>query len=276
MRKETIASLLVVAVLAGAGAGYFLGVNLAAGRATIGSLSTLGTNESCPGTMGDSGGIGLQITNDSVPVANAPITVEVIDSCNGSGPMILTEYDAMTDSKGWAYMCANYNGECSIAIDLPGHLYPLSVPLFSGGGSIVHYDLWNNSETVTPVPGTTTTTTTASCTINAEGFLIMKTLNGSNNEPIGFLPVHVEGQYPACPPNPPYDQDLGTFSTNASGILSLSGTYNWFYLSIDHGHETYSVNATLSAGAVTCVTFPIKSGNPNITQYCDPSKYFAP
>ena len=187
-----------------------------------GSLSTLGTNESCAQPTGFSGGIGLQITNKSMAVANAPIAVEVIGSCHGGAPAVLTEYDVATDSTGWAYMCANYDGECSITINLAGHQYPLSVPLFPGGGSIVHYDLWNNSETVIPVPGTTTTTTTASCTINAEGFLLMKVVNSSNNKPFGSLPVRAEGQHPACPPRPPYNQYLGTFNTNASGILTLA------------------------------------------------------
>jgi hypothetical protein len=120
-----------------------------------------------------------------------------------------------------------------------------------------------------------TSTIAAECTINAEDFLIMKVLNSSNDKPIGSLPVHVEAQYPACPPYPPYNEDLGTYNTNASGILSISATSNWFYLSINHGNEIYSVNATLGPGAVTCITFPIPYGNPNISPYCDPSKYFA-
>ena len=281
MGKGTIASLLIAAILASAGAGYFLGVNSVAGRPAVtttvtGPLSTLGTNEACAQPTGNSGGIGLRLTNRSTPVVGAAITVEVIGSCHGSTPAVLTEYNVATDSNGWAYMCTNYNGVCSIAINLAGHQYSLSIPLSPGGGSIVHYDLWNNSEAVIPVPGTTTTTTTTSCTISAEGFLLMKVLNGSNNEPIGSLPVHVEAQYPACPPNPSYEQDLGTFNTNASGFLSLGGTYNWYYLSIEHGHEIYSINASLSAGALTCVIFPIQSGNPSITQGCDPARYFAP
>jgi len=165
MKNGTIASLLVVGILAGAGAGYVIGVTSVAGRPTVtatvtSSSSTLGTNETCSLPLGDSGGIGLQLTNRSVPIANATISVEVIGSCNGSAPVVLTRYDVATDSTGWAYMCADENGICNIAINLAGHQYPLSVPLFQGGGSIVHYDLWNNSETVTPVPGTTTTTTT--------------------------------------------------------------------------------------------------------------------
>jgi hypothetical protein len=281
MRNEKIASLLVVVILASAAAGYIMGINLVAVGSTVtttvtGSLSTLGANESCALPMGNSGGILLQITNRSIPVANATITVEVIGRCNGSAPVVLTVYDVATDSTGWASMCVDYNGICSFAINLADHQYPLSVPLLPGGGSIVHYDLWNNSETVTPVAGTTTTTTTTSCTISAEGFLLMKVLNSSNNEPIGSIPVHVEVQYPACPPNPPHTDNLGSFNTNASGFLNLGGTYNWFYISIDHGNEIYSINATINAGTLTCVTLPIPSGNPNIAQGCDPARYFAP
>jgi len=279
VRNETIASFLVVAILAGAGTGYFVGV-YSGGKSALASVtgpsSTLGAIEPCAEAAGDSGGIGLQVTNGSMPVANATVTVEVIGSCQGSGPVLLTRYDATTDSSGWVYMCVNYNGVCSFTVNLVGHQYPISVPLFPGGGSIVHYDVWNNSETVTPVPGTTTTRTTMSCTISAEGFLIMKVLNSSNNRPIGSLPVRVEGQYPACLASPAYDTDLGTYETNASGILSLSGTYNWFYLSVSFGREVISVNATVTAGALTCVTFSIPSGNLDVTQHCDPSRYFAP
>jgi hypothetical protein len=75
MRKGTIASLLVVAILASAGAGYFLGINSVAGRLVVtGPLSTLGTNESCAFPTGNSGGIGLQLTNRSTPVVNATIS----------------------------------------------------------------------------------------------------------------------------------------------------------------------------------------------------------
>jgi len=281
MRKGTVVALLVVAILAGAGGGYIMSTNLVAVRSTVtttvtASLSTLGTNESCAQPMGNSGGILLQVTNRGIPVANATVSVEVIGSCNGIAPVVLTAYDVATDSTGWASVCVDYNGVCSFTINLAGHQYPLSVPLLPGGGSFVHYDLWNDSETVTPVAGTTTTTTTSSCTISAEGFLLMKVLNSSTNEPIGSIPVHVEAQYPACPPNPPYIDEVGSAYTNASGFLNLSGPYNWYCLSIDHGNEVYSINATLNAGTLTCVTFPIPSGNPNITQGCDPARYFAP
>ena len=166
MRNRTITSLLAVVVLASAGAGYFIGVNSAAGRSeatttVTASLSTLGTNESCSTWPGSSGGIGLQLTNRSIPVANATITAEVIGSCNDAASVLLTQYKVVTDSTGWAYMCADYNGICSITISLAGHQYSqFSVPLFNGGGSIVHYDLSNNSEAVIPVPGTSTTTIT--------------------------------------------------------------------------------------------------------------------
>jgi len=281
MRNVTIASLLVVTILAGAWTGYFLGFSSVAGGSAVtttvtGSLSTLGTNDPCAQPSAFSGGIALQITNRSIPVVNAPITVEVIGSCRGSTPVVLTEYQVTSDSKGWASVCVNYYGECMVTINLAGRQYPISVPLFLGGGSIVHFDLWNNSESVTPVPGTTTTTTTAFCSIEGEGFLLMEVLNSSNEEPIGSLPIHVEALYPACNSNPPYIQNLGTDNTNASRILSLSGPYNWFFLSTDYGRGSFSVNATINAGAVTCVKLAIPTGSLNITQSCNEAKYFTP
>jgi hypothetical protein len=74
---------------------------------------------------------------------------------------------------------------------------------------------------------------------------------------------------------PAYEQDLGTYTTNASGILSLSGPYNWFYISTNYGHESYSVNATVNAGVLTCVTLSIPTGRQNMTRPCDPADYLA-
>jgi hypothetical protein len=104
----------------------------------------------------------------------------------------------------------------------------------------------------------------------------MKVLNSSNNEPISSLPVDAEALYPACALNPPHNQELYALNTNTSGFISISGPYYWYYLSINYGHRNYSVNATISAGALTCVTLAIPIGNVNITQSCNPAKYFAP
>ena len=130
-------------------------------------------------------------------------------------------------------------------------------------------------------PGTATTQTTKlgtgsiACTVTGEGFLLLKVLNSSNDRPIGSLPIQIEAQYPACATNPPHIDDLGPFDTNASGFLPLSGPFNWFYLTANYDDGSYSANATVSAGAVTCVTLAMPTGSENITQYCNPAEYFA-
>ena len=123
------------------------------------------------------------------------------------------------------------------------------------------------------VPGTTTSSG-STCTFASEGFLLMKVLNGSNGEPVGSLPVQVEALQPACSSGPSVREDLGTIDTNSSGFLSLGGPYDWYYLALSNGPRSYSVNASISAGALTCVTLSMPSGDVNITQECNQADYF--
>jgi DNA-binding beta-propeller fold protein YncE len=102
----------------------------------------------------------------------------------------------------------------------------------------------------------------------------MKVLNSSNGEPIGSLPVQAEALQPACSSGPSVKEDLGTIDTNASGFLSLGGPYDWSYLAVSVGLRSYSVNASISAGALTCVTLGLPSGDLNITQACNLADYF--
>ena len=132
----------------------------------------------------------------------------------------------------------------------------------------------NTSTTATARTASNTNTAVATCTIAAEGFLLMRVLNSTDGEPISSLPAHVEALYPACSTNPPYKQDLGMDSTNASGFLPLSGPYEWFYVSIKFDAQSYSANASISAGIVTCVTLTIPAGGLNVTMSCSPRAYF--
>ena len=106
-------------------------------------------------------------------------------------------------------------------------------------------------QTATPSGGTSSLTSSTPCEITGEGCLLMKVLDSSNNEPAGSLPVQVEALYPACSTNPAHTESLGTQETNASGFLSLSGPYNWYYLSVGYGFQSYPVNASINAGSST-------------------------
>ncbi len=133
-----------------------------------------------------------------------------------------------------------------------------------------------SSTTVTKtVLGTSTSSSAGSaCTFASEGFLLMKVLNSSDGEPISSLPVQVEALQPACSSSPSVKEDLGTMDTNASGFLSLGGPYDWYYFAVSVGLRSYSVNTSISAGALTCVTLGLPSGDLNITQACNLADYF--
>ena len=115
----------------------------------------------------------------------------------------------------------------------------------------------------------------STCTFAAEGFLLMKVVDSSNGQPAGSLPVQVEAFYPSCLTSPAHTEKLGTVDTNASGFLSLSGSYDWYYLTMSQGSLSYDVNASISAGSLTCVTLGIPSGILNVTQQCNITDYFS-
>jgi hypothetical protein len=118
--------------------------------------------------------------------------------------------------------------------------------------------------------GTQTSSTTTSsgistiCSIAAEGQLVVKVLNGSNGEPIGSIPIQVENLYPECPPNPHTTQDMGTMDTNGTGIILLGGLGE-YYLTINYGLRSFSVNASIGPEITTCVTLGIPSGDLSIS-----------
>ena len=115
----------------------------------------------------------------------------------------------------------------------------------------------------------------STCTFASEGFLLMKVVNSSNGQPAGSLPFQVEALYPSCLTSPAHAEELGTVDTNASGFLSLSGSYDWYYLTMSQGSQSYDVNASISAGSLTCVTLGIPSGTLNMTQQCNMADYFS-
>ena len=101
MRNGAIASLLVVAILAGAGAGYLVGVNLATNSTTNSSVATT----SCT-VLGPTIGVVIQIIEGGLsgptsPVVGARIIGEAAGYCNNA---LQTQplQQALTNSSGWA------------------------------------------------------------------------------------------------------------------------------------------------------------------------------
>jgi hypothetical protein len=99
-------------------------------------------------------------------------------------------------------------------------------------------------------------------------------LNGTNGQPVDSIPARAQALQPACASSPAVRESLGTIDTNASGYLSASGPYDWAYLAVDVGPRSYPVNASMNAGALTCVTLTLPFGDLNITQACNEADYF--
>jgi hypothetical protein len=123
-------------------------------------------------------------------------------------------------------------------------------------------------------PPTSSSVGTGSCTFSAEGFLLMRVLNSTNGQPVGSLAAQTQALQPACASYPAVKENLGAIDTNASGFLSVSGPYNWTYFAVNVGLRSYSVNASMNAGALTCVTLTLPFGDQNITQACNEANYF--
>ena len=101
MRRGVIASLLVVALLAGAGAGYLIGVNVS-GNQTSGTPST-----SCIQT-GIHGSLFVRVVSDSTdnPISGANVTVTVLNYCNSEYPIPLGH----TNDTGYTSSPADWTG----------------------------------------------------------------------------------------------------------------------------------------------------------------------
>src|SRR5713101_2240360 len=97
------------------------------------------------------------------------------------------------------------------------------------------------------------------CTINAEGTLRITIVNSTSDSPIGSVPIQVSYLAPTCPPNPYTTSNLGTFRTNASGIIIVGGEVGEYYLQVDY-RGTYSFNASTGPGEVTCLFLYLPSG----------------
>lgn len=99
MRNEVITTLLVVAILAGAGAGYFIGVNSVTGSTSKTALCC-GTTTYCT-ILGPTIGVVIRVMEGTSPVAGARVNGEADGYCN-SALQTQTLQPTTTNSSGWA------------------------------------------------------------------------------------------------------------------------------------------------------------------------------
>jgi len=96
MRNEAVASLLIVAILAGAGVGYLVGVNSVTGSASQNSVLMT----SCI-VLGPTIGAVIRIIEKGAPIAGASVSGEADGYCNNA---LQTQplQSTVTNSSGWA------------------------------------------------------------------------------------------------------------------------------------------------------------------------------
>ena len=145
MRNEAIASLLVIAILAGAGAGYFIGVNIATNSASSSNVPTTFCTVSGP-----TDGVVIRIvegglSGPTVPVVGADVSGEAAGYCNDALQTQALQQE-VTNSSGWATLLDGgfgvYNLNISYEVGSPQvtETYHLSISMQPLTTAYVVYD----------------------------------------------------------------------------------------------------------------------------------------
>jgi hypothetical protein len=161
MRNGTIASLLVVAILAGAGGGYLFGVNASGNQSSRGPTTT-----SCVQT-GIHGSLYVRVVSDSAdnPISGANVTVTILDYCNSEHPVPLGD----TNGTGYTPSPADWTGPLLVNVTNGGVNYVFLTET-SGAVSLATLSLPSGFTVVQPIAcygafpaacSNTTTTTAA-------------------------------------------------------------------------------------------------------------------
>jgi len=103
MKSEVIAALLVVAIIAGAGAGYLVGVDVSENQASKGTTTTTSLSTEC--TVNAEGQVLLLVLNSTSgkAIPNTPVQAQVTPFyCNSTPPSTISLNTTMTNSTGYA------------------------------------------------------------------------------------------------------------------------------------------------------------------------------
>src|SRR5712691_8990379 len=102
-----------------------------------------------------------------------------------------------------------------------------------------------------------------SCTVTAEGNLILTIVNDSIGAPISSVPVHVEYVGSVCPANQNKTVDLGIASTNGSGVITICCELGDYYFHVNYV-GSYSILGSIWAERATCIRLGIPNGEVTI------------
>jgi len=102
VRSEVIAALLVVAIIAGAGVGYLVGVNVSGNHTSNGTTTTTSLSTEC--TVAAEGQVLLLVLNSTngKAIPDAPVQAQVTPFyCNSTPPSTISLNTTMTNSTGY-------------------------------------------------------------------------------------------------------------------------------------------------------------------------------
>ena len=103
MRNGVVAALLVVAILAGAGAGYLVSVNVSGNKTSNSTTTTTSISTEC--TVNAEGGVLLLVLNSTSgkSIPDAPVQAQVTPFyCNSTPPTTISLNTTMTNGTGHA------------------------------------------------------------------------------------------------------------------------------------------------------------------------------
>ena len=120
-----------------------------------------------------------------------------------------------------------------------------------------------STRTSTSESNTNSSSMSTSCTILAEGQVIMQVVNSTNDKPIPSATVQAEFLASECPPNPHTTTTLSPMMTNGTGFVTFGGEVGNWYLTVN-GYG-YPVEVSTLPERNTCVTFGLPSGETSIT-----------
>jgi hypothetical protein len=113
------------------------------------------------------------------------------------------------------------------------------------------------------IESTSSSAISTSCTILAEGQVIMQVVNSTTGNPIPSATVQAEFLPPECPPNPNTTSTSSPMVTNGTGFVTFGGEVGNWYLTVN-GYG-YPVEVSTLPERSTCVTFGLPSGDTSIT-----------